>query len=181
MPWRWRCAPKYWSSKGVLVRKLAHITPRGLIWLTAALMPIQSLPAAKCGCTSKSASGSDCERVEVRTSTGNGDCCRRQRKHSCCDAKTSRPSSCCSAKQSTASNSCECGISCACSKTGQPKPATPPSQNRTSDKIAGESVPATSLATPIIPLATQRHESATCKLGSLGSLDCCVSRCRFTL
>ena len=160
------------------MRKLAHITTRGLIWLTAALLPIQSLPAATCGCTS----GSGCENVEASTSTGNGDCCRRQRKRSCCDAKTTqKSSSCCSAKQSTASNNCECGISCACSKSEQPKPATPLSQNRTSDQITGESVLATSFATAIIPLATQRHESATCNIGSLGSLDRCVSLCRFTL
>ena len=164
------------------MRNLAHIKRRGLIWLTAALLPMQSLPAATCGCTSESASGAGCEKVEASTSTGNGGCCRRQRQRSCCDTKTTRQSSsCCSAKQSTASNRCGCGISCACSKSEQPKPATPPSQNRTSDKIAGESVLATSLATPIIPLPTQRHESATCNIGSFGSLDCCVSLCRFTL
>ena len=164
------------------MRKLAHITTRGLIWLTAALLPIQSLPAAACGCTSKSASGSGCEKVEASKSTGTGSCCRRQRQRSCCDAKaTQQSSSCCSAKQNTASNNCECGISCSCSKSEESKPATPLSQNRTSDQITGESVLATSFATAIIPLATQPHESATCSIGSLGSLDRCVSLCRFTL
>ena len=134
-----------------------NIAARTLIWLAVIAIPVQSLSASSCGCSSSKS------------------CCQDgPRASSCCDHldKTSATKTCCGKPQNAQDSPCHCGANCPCGKGRQPKPTMPPVEKNTPEKVAIDSV---SMVTPPQSQATQRHRDA------LVALNSCVSLCRFTI
>lgn len=173
---------------------------RTLIWIVALMMPVQTLPAASCGCDS----GQGCCQADGELDSS---CCQQEESDRCCctGAKVCRcgdtspckqsttraccggreaSATCCAAASSVATGEpgCKCGANCQCGTTNAPGPAVPPVENTDStEKVVAN---ATSLASdPAIyePRRTLQHANACGEVDALAALDRCVSLCRFTL
>lgn len=166
---------------------LRNITARTLIWLAAIALPVQTLPAASCGC---SGSTTSCNKAE-----GTSGCCCSQEKvrqgRCCCSRKLAASrGSCCSGNRqvtttgyccSQGESGCTCGVTCRCGTTKQPTPAAPPVENNSSDSLAYVSHSASPAATADQPKATRRQDDSSSVSDALAALDRCVSLCRFVL
>jgi len=106
------------SHSGDAPQWIAHmwttrdIAARTLIWLAALAIPVQSLPAASCGCAIGLESGdqADCRCPEERDA-GPICCASQARRPSCCSKKSSGPCRC------TGAAVCRCGQDSACRST----------------------------------------------------------------
>ena len=107
--------------------------------------------------------------------------CRKQPK-SCCAGRVAK-GTCCAANDSVTfgASACKCGVNCQCNTSKEPKPDTPPVENNSSRKVAGESNSTVSVGTVYQPQTTWRHNVAFVEADALAALDRCVSLCRFTL
>ena len=165
-------------------------TCRALVWAVVLLMPMQSLPAATCGCASskscckKDERSSDCCCSATKVRKGQC-CCARKRAatthSSCCSQEARRETSCCGTVKSEQGSGCNCGSNCQCGKGQQPRPTTPPVENNTTEKLANDSISTVSVATVYQPRTTQRHNDTSTAADALAALDRCASLCRFTL
>lgn len=154
------------TSKGLLMGSETTLLSRTFVWLTVALLPLQSLPAAACGCG---------KRVEKRSaSTSQECCCRREQRKSCCQSKQAE-TKCCEAEQ----EDCGCGASCACGQKRPPRPATLPVL--TNVKIVSKVVLVSILSTIIEPPSARQSDRASCRMPADSSLLHCAQLCRFTL
>lgn len=158
-----------WTTRNIIVRTL--------IWLAAITVPVQSLPAASCGCESgQSCCNSDhseqccCSADKVRE----GRCC-------CAQAKDKPSRSCCSQTKSHKEPRCTCGPGCKCGNNTLPRPATPPPENNATQKMTSNSVTTVAQAMVCESQATQRHYDAGFDANSAAAHQLCVSLCRFTL
>ncbi len=66
-------------------------------------------------------------------------------------------------------------------KVKGPAPSTPPSENRTAEKITVDSVLILSVAVVRQPQVSQQHSNAASVVDGFAALDRCISLCRFTL
>lgn len=90
-----------------------HIAARTLIWLAAIALPVQSLPAASCGCASGSSCCQNGELSDCRFQDGDTS------KHGCCNTASAK--GCCSQSSGgqcrcTGAAVCRCGKSSSCKK-----------------------------------------------------------------
>lgn len=143
-----------------------NIAARTLIWLAVIAIPVQSLPASSCGCSS----GGTCCQGEQKPSS----CCSAKKNH----GKTSVTHSCCGESQRDQDSPCNCEVNCQCGKSEQPKPATPPVENNAPEKAASDSVSMIPIHHPQTP---QPHRDVSTAIDGLVALNSCVSLCRFTL
>ncbi len=147
-----------------------NIAARTLIWLAALAIPVQSLPAASCGCVSGLESGdqADCRCSEERDAGPTG-CASQASRPSCCSKKSSGPcrctgaaicrcgndsacrttsSTCCSKTASTngcccsekGDGSCQCGPFCTCDMSDSQK--LPPAEPLSPDQSSSEQLTA---------------------------------------
>lgn len=153
------------------------LTARTLIWLAAIAVPVQGLWAASCGCSSSKAS---CQEERSKRCCCSVDKLRAGR---CCAARRQATAShsCCSKSESGNESTCSCGIRCQCGKTNDQKPATPPAENTTAEKVSSDSTTSLSVETVVPMQFTQRYAVTSFDADSLAALDRCVSLCRFTL
>lgn len=185
------------------------ITARTLIWLAAMTVPVQGLPAASCGCATSDQSR--CQTVEqskrccaTTAVTTKHSCCQeqiagpcrctgakvcrcgdknpcRERAHACCTERATTHS-CCSSCDTAGESACPCGINCQCGQSKEPsKPAAPPVENNTAEKVASDSVSTVSLATVVQPPIARRTLDSSAMTDALAALDRCATLCRFTL
>ena len=151
-------------------------TSRFLTWLAAILIPLQSLPmSAPCGCISSSGSNPCCQHVK-RSS-----CCPKNDVRNCCASKANADCQCCCRAKPSSDGICRCGVNCRCNQDNAPRPATPPAQNRTVNKIVEGVSSTNSLAMPLVPQVPTRVQSNSSHIDGLDSLDACASLCRYIL
>jgi len=152
-------------SEFFTMRTTRHILGRTLVWLAVVAIPLESLPAAACGCTSS-----------VACSAPAGCCCTGAKVCKC--GATS--ASCCS--RGASETGCSCGDNCQCSQNSTPaKPVVPPVESSSSERILADSTAAAFLATVCLPSSTRQHLDLHAGANALTALDCCVILCRFTL
>lgn len=154
-----------------------NFTARTLIWLAAIAVPVQSLPAATCGCESNQ---SCCGNKQSKTC-----CClaeRVQQGRCCCTTgRGDTAHSCCSKANAEQDSPCKCGLNCQCRKSKQPTPAAPTPEDNTTQKVASNSTSIVSLVSVYQPQVSKRHNDVAFDAGSLAALELCISLCRFTL
>jgi hypothetical protein len=167
------------------------IAARTLIWLAAITIPVQGMPSRSCGCARSKiccqkdgrSKGCCCSAEKVRE----GRCCCADKQAtstgSCCSASRHKAAlrSCCCTARGGQDSTCNCGSNCQCGTNQQPRPATPPVENNTAEKMASDSIATVSVATVYQPQTTQRHNHTSTAADALAALDRCVSFCRFTL
>lgn len=132
-----------------------NVAARTIIWLTAVTVPVQSLPAASCGCRGGKGSWQEVEQSKgcccaTSSSAAQHSCCQerssgpcrctgakvcrcgdtspcRQKTQSCCAGRSeARTSSCCSSRATVGKPVCLCGTNCRCSMNKEPvEPAAP--------------------------------------------------------
>ena len=175
-----------WITQPITTRP---ITTRLLVWLAAITIPFQGLPTASCGC----ARTSEMTVVTVESccsqpSAGQCPCtgatvCRCGEASSCCQSEPS----CCAGESSSelscqCSEDCQCGDNCQCGKSNVPtKPAAPPVENTSPDRIATDSTSTASLSIVFQPSFSRQHLSFDTGAIALTALDSCARLCRFTL
>lgn len=178
---------------------------RALIWITAAAITAQSLPAASCGCAGRRSGCQSAVRPEYCCSTeAKGSSCCSQRTGSPCactgaavchcgddrDGRTSsccferaRPISCCCAEKD-GDGQCQCGPFCPCNVSEAPKslPAEPSTPERSSFQrlVASPAVDKASTDVVVLPSVRPTAESRWHPLAA-SSLDRCITLSRFTL
>lgn len=161
-------------SSGVLVYSF-RTTSKVLVWLLAALVPLQALPHTSCGCEA------DATHSAVHVVGEQAKCC------GCCCQQPSRPPeqtaathSCCQrADSDTKRTCCDCGANCQCEKgdsTPRPKQSPPEHRSQSTDLTSG----------PSIVFCLECGDSETMqtedgKVTSLSGADRCVLLCRFHL
>jgi hypothetical protein len=165
------------------------ITSRLIVWLAAIAIPFQGMPTAACGC----ARTSGMTAVTVlsccsQPSTGQCPCtgaavCRCGESSSCCQSEPS----CCSG-DTTSESSCECGTgcqcgdNCQCGKGNVPiKPAAPPVENSSPERIVSGSASAATVSTVFLPAFSRQHLELSAGAIALTALASCSRLCRFTL
>lgn len=155
----------------------ARITSRVLVWLLAAVLPLQGLAGNSCHCVTEAKSAVDAhgvsgERPKCR--------CSSQQKtvepsessapaHSCCRPADSDPTQPC----------CCCDSACLCKQSDsppEPKQFPPENRNRPGDQAAG----------PLVIFRPECGAPETVRLEkretvSVSALDRCVFLCRFHL
>lgn len=155
---------------------------KAVIWLAAALVPLQSLPAAACGCSSPDIPRHDradetCRSAEYSRSASS--CCSekayvQQDRSRCGSAKR------CGGPHDRAPSSC--GSSCACDHSSLPSPPALPTSTSPRN---GEPVLALASGTcPTAPLLGQTSSPASAfdhPLIGITSLDRCVALSRLIL
>jgi len=161
------------------------ITTRLIAWLAAIAIPFQGLPAASCGCVRTSGAAESCCS---QPSTGQCPCtgaavCRCGESSSCCQPEPS----CCSGDSTSESScqcgtGCQCGDNCQCGKSKVPtKPAAPPAENSSPERIATDSTSAATVSAVFLPAFSRQHLELSAGAIALTAHDSCARLCRFTL
>ena len=176
-----------------------YTAARTLVWLAAIAMPLQSSPAAACGCTNSDAPACEVGGAltgSAESSVGRCPCtgaevCRcgesspcHESSRSCCSKQNAAPSCCqdsCCSKGS--SGSCPCGANCQCGKSDAPEaPRTPPTENNnSSERIVADILSVGLFAGIYSPDTTGQHFNISTDAAALAALDRCVVLCRFTI
>ena len=183
------------------MRSSMNTTCRTFVWAVILMTPVQSLPAATCGCGTSNSCGEQEEQfngcscsvqlvrsgrcccAKKRTAESRRRCCKSRPKGSCCRAGKliGKNSTCCSSKNGEQRSSCDCGIDCQCGKSHQPRPTAPPVENNTAEKLASNSITIAPAGFVCTTQNTQRYRVASTARDAVGALDRCVSLCRFTI
>jgi len=135
-----------------------HIFARLLIWLAALSLPVQTLPAATCGCTENHHS----------------DCFSKSMQRGCCaSGKT-----CCGRGKL-----CKCGSECQCGKPQHRDPVTPApvEDSQTVEKLLADSRISHFLAKMSIRYQDTGVPEASPALNAASALVRCISICQLTL
>ena len=168
-------------------------TARVLIWMAAAMLPIQMLPAAPCGCAYTACKSQ-------KDTTGQSCCCSAQvvREGCCSWPKAPRACCCCSGQQydggqacshrdpnqvkpdCTCGANCPCGPTCHCGETESPTPSLPPARTDTSNDSTHNVVSIVQFNVSMTS-CTRRFALAESTPDATGSLGRCASLCRFVL
>ena len=150
-----------------------------LVYLAAALIPLQPLAVLSCGCDSQGQHGVDANTCKDQAKVKSG-CCGRT--NSCCCSSHARTSSCCSKTQQAPAKSC-CGTECTCScgedKSPPPIPQAPPqsrgySVNDVDQPLAIASFSPTDHPRYVDFLSSDRPSCAS-------GIERCIVLCRFRL
>ena len=170
-----------------------HVVAKAIIWLSAAMLSLPSMPENACGCTNEGGNRRCCcagKQPANHNMLSHLSCCGRKAgpgsSAGCCKRRSEQSCSCCCPQRQhkTGSDSkCTCGIFCTCHLGPAPaRPALPPgTQQTTGDQFALMQQLAPSAAMVIVAShrsAMDRH----CDSAYLAtSLDRCINLSRFTL
>lgn len=159
------------------MRNISDIISRLVIWLAAATVPLQGLPAASCACGTSGIGGiSDARQTGcccLGTRIGEGRCC-------CAGSTSAGAASCCDFNAEQES-SCSCGIDCQCGTQRQPLPATPPAEDNAPEKVSCDSVDTLHVWVVDHSDFTREHSETSVAVSGVGALDRCALLCRFSL
>ena len=168
---------------------------RAGVWLSVAMLLLQSVPSPSCGCSRISTAASSCcskrqDRSELITNAGcpstpARQACSSSRRpiQSCCRSHES----CCSDQQppseGTAGQSCTCDPTCLCQVSRRPAPSpvapvTVPVNDAEGLAIALSANIDDGVAFAIAPLRAHSRDSEP--IAFLSALDCCIALSRFT-
>ena len=164
---------------------------RGLIWLAILMLPVQTLPAAPCGCMATRGSSSEereraCSCSVEQQDQGRCCCSKRQSRRSCCCSGTTTSTAPESADESAAAHprcecgaDCQCGANCPCGQRDAPTPTLPPTTAPSDEVVQVAQTCAAPTGTLLLPT---RHvfdqPGAPCIVCALCR---CVLLCRFLL
>ena len=151
-------------------------TSKILVWLLAALMPLQAIPNAACGCSARAKVTADAGETASQ-STGRCSCSQQASPPS--ESPASTHSCCRRAASDVKRKYCDCGTGCQCKKDdSSPRPKQVPPAQRT---------PSIDLATgPLVIFYLERSDSEMMEtegrqVASLSGADRCILLCRFHL
>jgi len=116
------------------MRFTTRLASKALVWLSAALLPVQTAYPATCGCERPVQHAKGHGSATPPTHCGHSGCCHNGRVSECCAALASVRSSCCGSRTATACEPESASGSCHCAPQEPPTPAPTRSDNSSSAK-----------------------------------------------
>lgn len=158
----------------------AHTTlfTRIVIWLMAITIPVQSLPAASCGCSGWG--------INLQGNSEGQICCcalAKQQAGTCCCLQQQAKSepTCCHQSSEESGSPCQCGENCRCGQSEPLQPFIPASQEHLTEKVAQDAYSSSGNSLLLTPQTAESYPKASATFDASTALDRCATLCRFTL